>query len=141
MREKVLILCTGNSCRSQMAEGILRHYGHKRFEVFSAGTYPCRVNEHAVRVMKELGIDIAHQRSKHITEFAGEEFSRIITLCDGAKHLCPLFPGEGSWHHWPFPDPPHDCGSDDWVLAEFRKVRDMIHEKFRAVGLSGVFPP
>src|ERR1039457_6342079 len=92
-KKKVLILCTGNSCRSQMAEGILRHFGGDRFEVFSAGTKPSIVNPIAIKVMKEIGIDISGHRSKHVDEFKGQKIDYVITVCDNAKESCPIFPG------------------------------------------------
>ncbi len=135
----VLILCTGNSCRSQMAEGILRHYGSDKFEVFSAGTKPSKVNETAIEVMKEIGIDISNHRSKHADELIGQHFHYIITVCDNAKESCPIFPGNSTRLHWPFPDPPHDQKITEAVRGEFRKVRDLIHEKFRQTAKTGVF--
>lgn len=135
----VLILCTGNSCRSQMAEGFLRHYGSDKFEVFSAGTKPSKVNETAIEVMKEIGIDISNHRSKHAEELTGRHFHYIITVCDNAKESCPIFPGGGTRLHWPFPDPPHDKEITETVRNEFRKVRDLIHEKFRQTGKTGLF--
>ncbi len=131
MKTRVLILCTGNSCRSQMAEGILRHYGGDRFEVESAGSEPSKVNETAVKVMKEIGIDISGHRSKHVKEFLGQHFHYIITVCDKANESCPVFPGVSKRLHWSFPDPPHQKEITEDVLNEFRKVRDMIHVKFR----------
>ncbi len=131
MNTRVLILCTGNSCRSQMAEGVLKHYGGDRFEVFSAGTNPSGLNETAVQVMKEIGIDISQQRSKSVEEFMGQHFDVIITVCDSAREACPVFPGGGQRLHWSFPDPLHGKETTAETLNEFRKVRDMIHEKFK----------
>lgn len=131
MKTKVLILCTGNSCRSQMAEGVLRHYGSDKFEVASAGTKPSKVNETAIRVMGEIGIDISKQRSKNVNEFSGQPFHYIITVCDNAKESCPIFPSNSNRLHWPFPDPPHEKENTEEVLNEFRHVRDLIHEKFK----------
>lgn len=131
MKKKVLILCTGNSCRSQMAEGILRHYGSEKFEVESAGSVPSKVNETAIHVMKEIGIDISGHRSKHLKEFSGKSFDYIITVCDHADKTCPAFPGKTKRLHWPFPDPPHGKEVDNPILNEFRKVRDLIHVRFR----------
>jgi len=131
MKRRVLILCTGNSCRSQMAEGVLRHYGGDRFEVASAGTQPSRVNSTAIQVMEEIGIDISQHRSKHVEEFLGQPFDFIITVCDNARENCPVFPGKGTHLHWSFPDPPHGQAITPEVLAEFRKVRDLIHDKFK----------
>ncbi|MBI5149928.1 MAG: arsenate reductase ArsC [Candidatus Omnitrophica bacterium] len=129
-KKRVLILCAGNSCRSQMAEGMLRHFGGDRLEVFSAGTKPSQVNPVAIRVMKEIGIDISGHRSKHADEFKGQTFDYVITVCDNVKESCPIFPGAKSIH-WPFPDPSHNREIDDRVINEFRKVRDMIYEKFK----------
>ena len=132
MKTRVLILCTGNSCRSQMAEGILRHYGNDKFEVESAGVEPSKVNETAIKVMKEIGIDISHHRSKHVKEFLDQHFHYIITVCDKANESCPIFPGPSQRLHWSFADPPHNEKVTEEVLDEFRKVRDAIHAKFKA---------
>jgi arsenate reductase len=105
-----------------MAEGVLRHYGKHRFEVFSAGTCPSIVHPTAIQVMREIGIDISNHRSKHLEEYLGTEFDYIITVCDNAKESCPVFPGNAKKLHWSFPDP---------VLENFRRVRDMIHERFK----------
>jgi arsenate reductase len=121
-----------------MAEGILRYYGNIRFEVFSAGTKPSSVNLIAIQVMKEIGIDISGHRSKHVDEFKGQRFDYVITVCDNAKESCPFFPGNTKRLHWEFPDPPYDEAVTDAVLDEFRKVRDMILEKFKNMGLSGI---
>ena len=131
MKKRVLILCTGNSCRSQMAEGVLRHYRGNDFEVFSAGTKPSNVNLTAVKVMKEMGIDISGHRSKHVDEFKGQKMDYVITVCDNAKESCPIFPGAVKVVHWFFPDPPHDQGESEIILNDFRKVRDMIVAKFK----------
>ncbi len=139
MKTSVLILCTGNSCRSQMAEGILRHYGGDKFEVESAGSEPSKVNETAIKVMKEIGIDISKHRSKHVKEFLGRHFHYIITVCDKVNESCPIFPGPSIRLHWSFPDPPHRKEVNEAVLDEFRKVRDMIHAQFKEVALIG-FP-
>lgn len=130
-RTRVLILCTGNSCRSQMAEGFLRHFGGDRFLVESAGSEPSKVNEIAIRVMKEAGVDISGHRSKHVKEFLGQHFHYVITVCDKANESCPVFPGNSKRLHWPFPDPPHAKAVDEKVLSEFRAVRDLIREKFK----------
>ena len=137
MKKRVLILCTGNSCRSQMAEGVLRHYGSSRYEVFSAGTKPSSVNPIAIQVMKEIGIDISKHRSKHVDEFKGQSFDYVITVCDNAKEACPFFPGNTKRLHWEFPDPPHGEAVTESVIEEFRKVRDMIHEKFKTAAEKG----
>ena len=131
MKKRVLILCTGNSCRSQMAEGVLRHYRGQEFEVFSAGTKASMVNPIAIKVMKEIGIDISGHRSKHVEEFKGQKMDYVITVCDNAKESCPIFPGATKVMHWPFPDPPHGQVENEVILGEFRKVRDMIIAKFK----------
>ena len=137
MKKRVLILCTGNSCRSQMAEGVLRHYGSSRYEVFSAGTKPSQVNPVAIQVMKEIGIDISKHRSKHVDEFKGLTFDYVITVSDNAKESCPFFPGNTKRLHWEFPDPPHGEAVTESVIEEFRKVRDMIHTKFKSAAGKG----
>lgn len=132
MKKKVLILCTGNSCRSQMAEGVMRHYGGHKFEVFSAGTLPSIVNQVAIQVMQEIGIDISGHRSKHVSEFEGKSFDYVITVCDYANQTCPSFLNGRQKIHWGFPDPPHDARQlNEKVIQDFRKVRDMIHERFK----------
>ncbi len=136
MKTRVLILCTGNSCRSQMAEGILRYYGSDKFEVESAGSEPSKVNPIAIEVMKEIGIDISHHRSKHVKEFLERHFHYIVTVCDKANEACPIFPGPSQRLHWSFPDPPHGREVTEAVKDEFRKVRDMIHDKFKAFALN-----
>lgn len=132
MKKRVLILCTGNSCRSQMAEGVLRHYGAEKFEVESAGSEPSSVNPIAIEVMKEIGVDISYHRSKHVKEFLGTHFHFIFTVCDKANQSCPTFPGMSQRLHWSFPDPPHNKEVTKEVKDEFRKVRDQIVEKFKA---------
>ena len=139
MKTRVLILCTGNSCRSQMAEGVLKFYGGDQFEVVSAGSEPSKVNETAIQVMKEIGIDISNHRSKHVQKFLGQHFHYIITVCDKASESCPIFPGPSIRIHWSFPDPPHDREVTEQVLSEFRNVRDMIHSKFKEAAIKG-FP-
>jgi arsenate reductase (thioredoxin) len=124
--QRVLILCTGNSARSQMAEGLLRQLAGDRFEVFSAGTKPSSVRPEAVAVMKEVGIDISGNRSKHVDEFAGEVFDYVLTVCDNAKESCPLYPGHTSRLHRGFEDPAVVQGSEEVRLAAFRRVRDQI---------------
>jgi arsenate reductase len=126
MKNKILFLCTGNSARSQMAEGLMRHLRNREFEVFSAGSEPKGVNSLAVEVMKEIGIDISRQRSKHLDEYGEEVFDYIVTLCDDASKTCPLFPGEGKRMHKGFPDPAAAVGSREERLAVFRKVRDEL---------------
>lgn len=130
MKKSVLILCTGNSCRSQMAEGFLRHFCGNRFDVYSAGSVPSRVNPVAVQVMQEAGVDISGHRSKHVDEFKGVPMDYVITVCDNARSSCPVYLGAAKKFHWPFPDPPHDREFSPDVLREFRRVRDLIRERF-----------
>ena len=125
-KRRVLILCTGNSARSQMAEGLLRHDGGERFEVFSAGVSPSRVRPEAVEAMREVGIDISGQRSKSVEEFAGQAFDYVITVCDNAREQCPFFPAETKRIHWSFDDPAATTGDDEARLAVFRRVREEI---------------
>jgi arsenate reductase len=127
MKKRVLILCTGNSERSQMAEGLLRHEAGDRFDVHSAGTKPSLVRPEAISVMNEIGIDISGHRSKSVEEFIGEHLDYVITACDNAKESCPVFPGITKRLHWPFEDPAAVQGSEDERKTAFRKVRDQIH--------------
>jgi arsenate reductase (thioredoxin) len=122
--KKVLILCTGNSARSQMAEGLLRDLAGDRFEAFSAGTKPVGLNPNAVKAMSEVEIDISKHRSKSVDEFAGQQFDYVITVCDNAKESCPFFPGGGQRIHHSFEDPA--AAPKDQQLELFRKVRDEI---------------
>jgi arsenate reductase (thioredoxin) len=131
MVRKVLFLCTGNSCRSQMAEGWLRHYAGDQAKVFSAGIKPAGLNPMAVAVMRESGIDISGQRSKHADELAKEDFPFVITVCDAAREACPVFPGALYQSHWSFEDPAGATGSEEEKLAVFRRVRDEIAEQVR----------
>ena len=130
-KERVLILCTGNSARSQMAEGLLRHDAGERFEVFSAGVKPSGVRPEAVAVMRELGIDLSGLRSKHASEFAGEAFDYVLTVCDNARENCPIFPGGTVSIHHNFVDPAAVSGSEEGRLAVFREVRDEIRKYLR----------
>lgn len=127
--KKVLILCTGNSARSQMAEGLLRNIGKGRLEVESAGVVASFVRSQAIEAMKEIGIDITAYRSKSVEEFADQEFDYVITVCDNAKESCPIFPGVTKRIHWSFDDPAEATGDDAAKLAVFRRVRDEIKEK------------
>ncbi|MGP8243445.1 MAG: arsenate reductase ArsC [Bryobacteraceae bacterium] len=129
--KRVLILCTGNSARSQMAEGLLRHAAGDRFEVFSAGTRPSRVRPEAIAVMRELGIDISGHRSKSVEEFAGQSFDYVLTVCDNARESCPIFPGGAIMIHRSFEDPAALEGSDEQRLALFRRVRDEMRHYFQ----------
>ena len=126
MKKKVLFLCTHNSCRSQMAEGLINHDLGDRFQAYSAGTEATRVNPLAAQVLAELGIDISGHRSKTIDEFAGEQFDHVITLCGSANEHCPIFFGGVERVHIGFDDPSRLKGTDEDVLPEFRRVRDEI---------------
>ena len=128
-KKRVLFLCTGNSCRSQMAEGFLRHMAGDRFEVFSAGVKPTQVNPMAIKVMAEAGIDISKHRSKSAMEFIGQQFDYIITVCDNAKQTCPVFPGKHEKIHWDLEDPAEAQGSEEERIVVFRKIRDEIRKK------------
>lgn len=124
MKQRVLILCTGNSARSQMAEGLLRHLAGDRFEVFSAGTRPVGLHPNAVTAMSEIGIDISGHRSKSVDEFTGQRFDYVITVCDRAKESCPIFPDGGKRLHRDFEDPA--ATPQERQLDAFRQVRDQI---------------
>ncbi len=131
MKERILILCTGNSARSQIAEGLLRDLDGTHFDVFSAGSKPSVVNPLAIQVMRERGIDISSQRSKHLGEFIKEPFEYVITVCDNAAETCPVFPGRAQRIHWSFPDPAAVVGSDDQRLNAFRQTRDAIEARLK----------
>ena len=125
-KKRVLILCTGNSARSQMAEGLLRHDAGEQFDVRSAGTKPGIVRPEAIAVMKEIGIDISGHRSKHVDEFEGQKFDSVITVCGHAKESCPVFFGAAQRLHQGFDDPALLNGSEEERLALFRRVRDEL---------------
>ena len=126
-RPRVLFLCTGNSCRSHMAEGWLRHLAADRFESFSAGSRPTGfVHPLAIRAMSEAGVGISGHRSKSLDEFAGQEFDLLVTVCDDAREACPVFAGAKQRVHWGFDDPARAMGSDEERMAVFRRVRDEI---------------
>ena len=125
---KVLFLCTENACRSQMAEGLVNHYLAGKVKAFSAGVRPTRVNPRAIAALAELGIDITHYRSKSVDDLAGEDFDLVITVCDQAREQCPVFFGPEVLHVG-FPDPARATGSEEEIMAEFRRVRDAIKEK------------
>lgn len=124
MKRRVLILCTGNSARSQMAEGLLKHMAGDRFEAFSAGTRPVGLNPNAVTAMAEIGVDISKHRSKPVEEFSGQPFDYVITVCDNARESCPIFSGSAKRIHQSFPDPA--AYPADKQLAAFRSVRDEL---------------
>ncbi len=126
---KVLFLCTENAFHSQMAEGLVNHDLAGQVQAFSAGVRPSQVNLRAIQVMAELGIDISHHRSKSVDDLAGEKFDLVITLCDEAQQECPLFPGETEVIHVGFPDPARATGSEEEIMAAFRRVRDDLRKK------------
>ena len=132
MRRRVLFLCTHNSARSQMAEGLLRRMAGDKFEVFSAGTAETRVHPLAIDAMREIGIDISGHRSKTLEAFAGKNFDYVITVCDRANESCPVFPGGTERLHWSLDDPAAAKGSDDERLGAFRDVRDRIARQLEA---------
>ncbi|MFN0172786.1 MAG: arsenate reductase ArsC [Bryobacteraceae bacterium] len=129
MKPGILVLCTGNSARSQMGEGLFRHYLGDRFEVSSAGTRPSSVRQEAVAVMAELGIDLTGHRSKSVEEFLDREFRYVFTVCDQAKESCPLFPGQAERIHWSLEDPAAVEGSWEERTAAFREIRDQLRER------------
>jgi|SRR6185369_17475117 len=129
--QTVLILCTGNSARSQMAEGLFRQAAGDRYQVFSAGTKPTQVRPEAISVMREIGIDISGHRSKSVDEFLGQELDLVITVCDSAQESCPVFPGRTRRLHWPFEDPAAVMGSEEQRIAAFRSIRDQIWERIK----------
>ncbi len=125
----VLFLCTGNSARSQMAEGYLRHAAKDRFDIMSAGIEPKGLNPLAVAAMQEIGIDISQQNSKDVASLLGQHISYVITVCDNAKERCPIFPGAGKMLHWSFEDPASVTGTHSEKLNAFRRIRDQIIER------------
>jgi arsenate reductase len=132
MKKNILVLCTGNSCRSQIAEGYLRHFAGEKANVFSAGIETHGVNPKAVATMKEDGIDISNHTSNHIDEYRNIDFDFVITVCDNAKERCPFFPSEAQKFHHNFPDPAKATGTDEAVRAQFAKVRQQIKDYCRA---------
>jgi arsenate reductase (thioredoxin) len=129
----VLVLCTGNSCRSHIAEGFLRAASKDHFLVASAGSKPAGyVHPLAIKVMAEVGIDISHHTSRHLSEFLNQKVNTVITVCGNADQVCPIFPGQINRHHFPFDDPTHASGTDDEKLKTFRRVRDEIRRVFDA---------
>src|SRR5688500_18679392 len=133
MKPNVLILCTGNSCRSHMAEGILRAGAGDLIEVHSAGSKPAGyVHPKAIQVLKEIGIDISSHTSKHMNDFLNRKITTVITVCGNADQACPIYPGQVNRHHWGFEDPAHAKGTDEEILNEFRRVRDQIQLVFEA---------
>ena len=136
-RVRVLFLCTHNSARSQMAEGLLRHLAGNRFEVFSAGTEATHVRQLAVRAMDEIGIDLSGQQSKTLDRYIGQTFDYVITVCDEANEACPVFPGARQRLHWSFEDPAQATGSEEERLRVFQLVRDEIRERIEGELLTG----
>lgn len=130
--KRVLILCTGNSARSQMAEGLLRTLSAGALEVYSAGTAPSQVNPLAIRAMAERGIDISQHRSKHLNEFLAQPFDVVITVCDQAAEVCPVFPGRAERIHWSFPDPAAAQGTEEERMNAFRQVRDALETQLKS---------
>jgi arsenate reductase (thioredoxin) len=128
-KRRVLFLCTHNSARSQMAEGLLRSVAGERFEACSAGTEATRVRPLAIRAMAELGIDISGQESKTLDRYLGDQFDAVITVCDQAAEACPVFPGARKRLHWSFPDPSQAAGTEEEQLAVYRQVRDAIRQR------------
>jgi arsenate reductase (thioredoxin) len=128
MKKKILILCTGNSCRSQIAHGYLNHFGRNFLEVYSAGIETHGVNPNAIRIMKEDGIDISYHTSNNIDEYTNINFDYVITVCDNAKERCPYFPSQAKKFHYNFPDPAKAKGTEEEIMNEFRKVREMIKD-------------
>ena len=136
-KSRVLFLCTHNSARSQMAEGLLRHLAGDRFEAMSAGTEATRVRPLAVRAMEEIGIDISGQESKTLDRYLEESFDYVITVCDDANEACPFFPGAANRLHWSFEDPSKAEGSEEERLAVFGRVRDGIRDRVQAELVNG----
>jgi arsenate reductase len=133
MKPTLLILCTGNSCRSHLAEGILRAAAGESLNVQSAGSKPAGyVHPLAIQVMKEIGIDISAHHSKHMNDFLQQPVETVITVCGNADQACPMFPGQVNRHHWGFDDPAHVTGKDEEKLVMFRRVRDEIKIVFEA---------
>ncbi|MFZ4594152.1 MAG: arsenate reductase ArsC [Verrucomicrobiaceae bacterium] len=133
MTPLILILCTGNSCRSHLAEGLLRAAVGGRYRVASAGSRPAGyVHPLAIRAMSEIGLDISAHQSKHMDEFLSQDVETVITVCGNADQACPIFPGQLNRHHWPFDDPAHAAGTEEEQLAVFRRVRDEIKAVFGA---------
>lgn len=132
-KPNVLILCTGNSCRSHMAEGILRNAADDLFDAHSAGSKPAGyVHPKAIEALKEIGIDISGHYSKHMDEFLDRNIDTVITVCGNADQACPMFPGQVNRYHWGFDDPSHATGTDEEITAEFRRVRDQVKLVFEA---------
>jgi arsenate reductase len=130
-KKRVLILCTGNSCRSQMAEGWWKHLGGERWDVFSAGVHPIGVNPLTISTMAEAGVDISGQTSDAMSDYANQPFDLVVTVCANAENRCPAFPNAARREHWPFDDPYYAAGGEEQVMGEFRRVRDEIGSAIR----------
>jgi arsenate reductase len=128
---RVLFVCTGNSCRSIMAEGLLRRHGGADFEVHSAGTHPKGLNDRTMRLLDEVGIEAPWARSKSVDEFLGQSFDYVITVCDQARQICPVFPGGGESLHWGYEDPAEATGTDEEVMAVYRQVFTALGERIQ----------
>jgi len=128
MKKKILILCTGNSCRSQIAEGYMKFFAGNKAEVYSAGVETHGVNPKAISIMKEDGIDISKHTSNHIDEYTHIDFDFVITVCDNAKERCPFFPTKATQFHYNFPDPAKATGTDSEIMEQFRSVREIIKD-------------
>jgi arsenate reductase len=126
--KNILVLCTGNSCRSQIAEGFLRHYAGEKANIYSAGIETHGVNPRAISIMNEVGIDLSNHTSNHVDEYANIDFDFVITVCDNAKERCPYFPSKAERLHYNFPDPAKSTGTEEEVVNEFRRVRVLIDE-------------
>jgi len=124
--KKILVLCTGNSCRSQIAEGYLRHFAKDEASIYSAGVETHGLNPRAIAIMKEDGLDISHHTSNNVDEYFDIDFDYVITVCDNAKERCPYFPTKAQKFHHNFPDPAKAAGTEEEIMAEFRAVREMI---------------
>ena len=132
-KQRVIFICTHNSARSQMAEGLLRHLAGERYEVFSAGTQATRVNPLAIKAMAEKGIDISQHTSDHIDNYMGLEFDYVVTVCDNANESCPYFPANKTKWHWSFEDPSAATGTEEERLAKFRAIRDQIEKRLQVL--------
>lgn len=129
--KKILVLCTGNSCRSQIAEGYLRHFAAGKAEIYSAGVSPHGINPRAVATMAEDGIDISGHTSNHVDEYRSIDFDYVITVCDHARETCPVLPGRAQKFHHNFPDPSHTAGTEEEIMEDFRRVREQIKDYCR----------
>ncbi len=128
VKKNILVLCTGNSCRSQMAHGYLEHFARNNAHIYSAGVETHGVNPMAIAIMKEDGIDISHHTSNHVVEYMHIPFDLVITVCDNANEKCPVFPSAAKKFHHNFPDPAKCIGTEEEILQEFRRIREMIKE-------------